>query len=599
VRRKPHPSGAILPILWLVVICLAFGNLQAHHVSAYQQDESTPEPTQEATLEPSATPTPEEDIQPMGTNTVEATLTSEIMVTETATELPSNTPVPSAVPENLVTLTPEARLQIATLSGEYASDEVLIRFRKSASNETILQCLSASNATLLSTIEEISVWVVQVPVGSIAESIAVISACPEVRYAEPNYIAFAANTIPSDPNWTWQYGLVNIRAPQGWDYSTGSTAVTIAIIDSGVDLNHADLAAKIVPGYDFVNNDNIPQDDFGHGTRVAGIAAASSNNGIGVAGVSWGARIMPVKVLNSGGFGFFDDIADGITWAADHGAQVINLSLGSSSTSQTLQDAVNYAYGKGVVLVAASGNSTTSVLYPALYPNVIAVGAVDSANNRTKTSNFGAELDLVAPGYLIYTTTIGGYGYDSGTSMSAPYVSGLAAVLRGMPGNTSPALITSEMQSSAADLGVPGFDIYYGFGLIQMDSALRLVLPPTTIPTPTIIPTLTTIPTPTKFPAPADNRNQFSVPGVPAFIIPSVTNTNVPLASPTATTTITFLPPTTTTEPMSSAPPKAQITLTQQVAQAQSSFPAWQLPCAGLAFLFAGILLLWTARQKR
>ena len=125
-------------------------------------------------------------------------------------------------------------------------------------------------------------------------------------------MASIADTIPSDPNWSLQYGLVNIRAPQGWDYSTGSAAVTIAIIDSGVDLSHADLAAKIVPGYDFVNGDSIPQDDNGHGTHVAGIAAASGNNGIGVAGVSWGARIMPVKVLNAGGNGSFADVAAGI-----------------------------------------------------------------------------------------------------------------------------------------------------------------------------------------------------------------------------------------------------------------------------------------------
>jgi thermitase len=567
MRRQARRQSTIKPVFWLILICIPMWGLglQTLNVSAYQSNESSPSPTLGATA------TLPEEIQPTFTNTTEATLTVES--SETATSLPSIAPV---VPEYSPTSTFTDSPPMPVLSGEYVPDEVLVRFKKSATDESILQCLSPADAAVLSSIEELNVRVVQIPFGKVAESITAISVCPQVRYAEPNYMASIADTIPSDPNWSLQYGLVNIRAPQGWDYSTGSTAVTIAILDSGVDLSHADLAAKIVPGYDFVNGDSIPQDDNGHGTHVAGIAAASGNNGIGIAGVSWGARIMPIKVLNAGGNGSFADVAAGIIWATNNGSQIINLSLGGASASTVLQDAVNYADGKGVLLVAAAGNTGINfILYPARYPNVIAVGAVDSTNNHAGFSNYGPELDLVAPGAAIYSTTIGGYGYNSGTSMAVPYVSGLAAILRGI--NSSPASITSEMESTALDLGAAGFDVSYGFGLIQLDTALKLALPPAPI-------------------IHSGGGNLFSVPGPPTFIV-NVTNTYTPTASPTATSTL--LPPT--------IQPTVSVTLTEVQAspthQKQpmrvQSLHSWQLPCAGLAFLLAGLLLLWAMRRRQ
>jgi thermitase len=566
MRRQVRLQCVIKPVFWLVLICVPLWGLglQTLNVSAYQSEDLTPSPT----LELTATPSPEET-QPTLADTPDATLTAE--PAETVTSLPVIAPL--AV-ENSVVPTSTDSPPLPVLPGEYAPDEVVIEFKKDAPYESILQCLSSSNAMALSSIEELNVWVVRVPFGKVAESTAAISACPEVRYAEPNYVASIADTIPSDPNWNLQYGLVNIRAPQGWDYSTGSAAVTIAILDSGVDLGHADLASKIVPGYDFVNGDAIPQDDNGHGTHVAGIAAATGNNNIGVTGVSWGARIMPVKVLNAAGGGLFANVAAGIIWAADNGAQVINLSLGGSSPSTVLQDAVNYAYGKGVVLVAAAGNTGSNfVLYPAHYPNVIAVGAVDSANNYAGFSNFGPELDLVAPGTSIYSTVIGGYGYKSGTSMSAPYVSGLAAILCGI--NSSPASVTFEMESTALDLGAAGFDDSYGFGLIQLDSALKLALPRGAV-APRVVPV-----------------RQF-----PAIVSLTYTSTPTAFASPTATVTSTLLPP--TIQPTVSATPEALASPTHQKQEmrAQSS-SSWQLPWAGLTFLLAGLLLLWVARRRR
>jgi len=246
-----------------------------------------------------------------------------------------------------------------------------------------------------------------------------------------------------------------------------------------VDYAHPDLAGKLTSGYDFVNNDDIAQDDNGHGTHVAGIAAASTNNATGVAGVSWGARIMPVKVLNASGGGSYANTADGVIWAVDHGAQVINLSLGGTGPSALLEDAINYAHIRGAVVVAAAGNTGNNfVLYPARYPNVIAVARTNSANNWDGSS-FGPEVDLSAPGTLIFSTVVGGYDYNSGSSMSTGFVSGLAAILIGISGNGSPGVIKSQMESTALDIEFAGWDEYTGAGLIQMDAAIQRVLPPT------------------------------------------------------------------------------------------------------------------------
>ncbi len=432
---------------------------------------------------------------------IDDTPTPTIQATDTELQSPAPSASPSAAPTATLTVAPATRIRPtatiesqasdtplppAQLSGDYAPDEVLDPIPAQSRSKMLLAGVSRQPAASVeSEIDELSVLVVKVPNGSVAESIAKLSACPETRLAEPNYLVHIADIIPSDPDWSAQYGLVNIRAPSGWSLSTGSPAVTIAIIDTGVDLGHPDLSAKIVGGHDFVNNDNSAQDDNGHGTHVAGIAAAVTNNGRGVAGVSWGARIMPVKVLDAAGNGTFADVAAGITWAADHGAQVINLSLGGTSASSVLQDAVDYASAKGVVIVAAAGNyGANFVLYPARFPNVIAVAATDSTNARADFSDYGPEVDVAAPGVDILSTFPGGYGYLSGTSMSTPFVAGLAAILRGIPGSGSPDAIAFDMESTALDLGPSGPDSFYGYGLIQMDAAIRLVLPPTPTPLP-------------------------------------------------------------------------------------------------------------------
>lgn len=327
-------------------------------------------------------------------------------------------------------------------------------------------------------VESLNAYIVEVPAGEEADYRARLLQSNDVLFVDYNYYITIAETLPllpDDTNWGVQYGPRAVRADYAWNVTTGSTGVIIAVVDTGLDRAHPEFAGRLAVGYDFVQSDTIPQDENGHGTHVAGIAAATGDNARGVAGMDWQAKIMAVRVLDKNGSGTLANTASGIIWAADHGADVINLSLsGPSFPSPTiLEDATFYAYRKGVVVVAAAGNySSTPVTYPARYPWVIAVGMTDSANNRRSESNYGSDLDLMAPGYSIYSTMPGGYGYKSGTSMSTPFVSGAAALLLTDAKFNTPDRIYEALTQTALDLGAAGRDDLYGFGLLQVDSAL-------------------------------------------------------------------------------------------------------------------------------
>ncbi|MEM9836925.1 MAG: S8 family serine peptidase [Bacteroidota bacterium] len=351
------------------------------------------------------------------------------------------------------------------------------------------------------------------------------------EYVEPNYIGQQGGesgtlTFPDDALFSRQWGLYNdgsfslspstsgadIDMDLAWDIETGSSSVVIAVLDGGMRMNHPDINDRIwvnatetengtdddgndfvddLKGWDFVNDDNDPNDDNGHGTNVGGIIGTEANNGTGYAGIDWNARIMICKITDDQGFGFYSWWSDAIYYAVDNGANVINMSVGGSGNSALLRNAVNYAYNQGVTVVACMMNTDNNVpYYPATFANTIAVGATNPNDQRTTPffwsntsgSNYGPHIDVVAPGNFIYGlshASSSNYNtYWGGTSQAAPLVTGLAALLLAQDGSRTPDDIRSIIQTTAEDQvgdpaeDIPGFDVYYGHGRINAHQAL-------------------------------------------------------------------------------------------------------------------------------
>ncbi len=378
---------------------------------------------------------------------------------------------------------------------------------------------------------------------------AIRQACQELKdqnptydlTCEPNYIVETTRGA-DDPYLGSLWGMSAIQAPAAWDVTTGSAAVTVAVVDTGIEYTHPDLATNIavntgevpangidddqngfvddVYGYDFINNDANPMDDHFHGTHCAGTIGAVGDNGLGVAGVAWNVQLMPVKVLSSTGSGSIASVVAGINYAVHRGVKIISMSLGTSSYSQTLESAIENAKQQGVLIVAAAGNSgQNSDLYP-LYPaastqdNVISVAASTQTDGLASFSNFGAtSVDLAAPGVSILSTTLAqGYGYASGTSMATPHVAGMAAILK----SVNPGLSYSEIKAALLQ-GVDPLPAFSGKtvsgGRANLYRALTLVYPTPTA-TPTQAPDETPTPEPTATPEPSPTPDP-SDPGEP------------------------------------------------------------------------------------
>ncbi|MBL8843962.1 MAG: peptidase S8 [Planctomycetes bacterium] len=353
-------------------------------------------------------------------------------------------------------------------AAERVPDELLVKFRDRA---VAAAAHAQIGATPIEELAQIGVTLVKLPAGLAPERAAALyAALPSVEYAHPNYLSHAVH-LPNDPSWPSQYGPTKIRCEQAWDMQKGDANVVIAIVDTGIDKSHGDLAAKLVAGYDFVSNDTDPDDNNGHGTHCAGIAAALTDNALGVAGVASNCSLMAVKVLNGSGSGSNSDVAAGINWAADHGAHVISLSLGGSAKDATLEAAVNYAWNKGVVVVAAAGNNGNQTkFYPAAYGNCIAVASTDSNDNRSSFSTYGSWVDVAAPGSSIFSTYDGNaYATLSGTSMACPHVAGLAGLIRSHVGPYATATeVRERVQYTTDPVGT-----FVATGRVNAENALK------------------------------------------------------------------------------------------------------------------------------
>ncbi|MBP5427499.1 MAG: peptidase S8 [Clostridiales bacterium] len=299
---------------------------------------------------------------------------------------------------------------------------------------------------------------------------------PDIEYAQPNYV-YSIRYTTSDPFLTYEWGLDQINAHKVWDLNGTDNPPMIAVVDTGVNVQHLDLKSNIVKGYNIVDGTTDVRDDCGHGTHIAGIAAAVTNNSTGIAGVSGNSKILPVKVLDQEGNGYSSDIAAGIKWAADNGAKIINLSLGGSNYDNYLKEAVEYAIKKGCIVVAAAGNEGTyRPTYPAAFEGVIAVAAVDSKNQICNFSNFGRYIDIAAPGLDIYSTSKdGGYEYKSGTSMACAFVSGAIALVWGGSPDKTAAEIEEIIKESANKVDIsPTIDYDIGSGVLDAYGAYKM-----------------------------------------------------------------------------------------------------------------------------
>ena len=391
-------------------------------------------------------------------------------------------------------------------SGNTSPERLLVKFKPGIDANAMAEVHQKTGAKFEYIITGLGVQLVTVPPGQGAAKLSAYRMQKEVSYAEADALAQAVD-VPNDPYLGSQWGLTKVQGSQAWDITKGSRDVDIAILDTGIDLEHPDLATKIVSSVNFTTSPTADANGHSHGTHVAGIAAALTNNNAGVAGLAYDCSLMNVKVLGDDGYGYYSWIAQGIIWAADHGAKVINLSLGGSSASSTLENAVNYAWSKGVVVVAAAGNDgSSSAFYPAYYANCIAVGATDSNDLMPSWSNYSNWVDVAAPGSSIYATMPDNlYGYKSGTSMASPHVAGLAGLLFSVASDSNGNgrvndEVRIKIETSCDNTGI---DVAYGrINAYKAVSGFTSAPVPTPTPAPTPAPTPTPIPEPTPTPAP-------------------------------------------------------------------------------------------------
>jgi subtilisin family serine protease len=357
---------------------------------------------------------------------------------------------------------------------------VLVRFAAGISTPTRTRTLTRHAASVLGAVAGTSF----VKLRTTGDAAAVARALAK----EPGVQAVAldrhrrASMVPNDPRYVAgeQQYLGTVRLPEAWDLLRDASNEVIAVVDTGVDHLHPDLVGRTVPGFNVVEPAALPTDYLplnypgfgGHGTMVAGIAAANTGNATGIAGAAWTGRIMPIKVFRTNGLALDSDIATGIVWAADHGARIINLSLGGPGDSPVLHEAIRYATNQGALVVAAGGNSAgAEPEYPAAFPEVLAVSATDTDGVLTSFSTHGDWIDLAAPGFKITSTIpsadLRQYLTRDGTSFSAPMVSGIAALVRARFPDLAPAQVHERLRLTARDAGPHGIDRFYGHGIVD------------------------------------------------------------------------------------------------------------------------------------
>lgn len=448
----------------------------------------------------------------------------------------------------------------------YVSGRVLIKYRQGAT-ELTLPAKAEEFDLQPSELSCGSVRVYRVRPGTELEAAATLALDPSVEYAEPDYLIFAAGSVaespalafpapilgrpdaesrslsrsewaadaPNDPLYDKQWALSKIEAEGAWKISGGND-ITIAVIDSGTDLDHPEFTGRIVDGYDFVNGDDEADDDYGHGTQVAGVAAAAANNDLGIAGLAWDAKIMPVKVLDNRGRGMSSNLTCALYWVADKGAHVVNISIISFGPSLGMQSAINYAVEEDMLVFAAAGNlfeEGNPVTYPAALEGVVAVAASDKDDGHAWFSSAGSFVDIAAPGVSIFSPfppSHDEFRSVYGTSLASPHGAGLAALILSVAPSLQPLEVARIIQESAADLGDAGRDDKFGHGRVDAQAAMELTL--SSLPEQLFLPSARfPSPTPADTPTPTGTPSETTA-GTPT---PTLSETATPTPTPSST----------------------------------------------------------------
>jgi thermitase len=352
-------------------------------------------------------------------------------------------------------------------SANSVPEKLIVRYRIGADRNQANKVFQVNGAKLEKDIPQLRLSVIRVPEAILDKAKKALEQSGNFEFVERDFTAHGS-AAPNDPGYPAQWHLAKVQGPSAWDLTTGSSSAAIAYIDSGVDPSHPDLAAKLVAGWSFLTGTSNTADVLGHGTAVAGMSAIT-DNATGVAGLTWKNPIMPLVVLDATDYASYSNIASAITYAADHGVRVISISIAGSSPSSTLQSAVDYAWTKNSIVVAAAGNNSTSApYYPAACDKVIAVSASDENDLLAGFSNYGNWIDVAAPGTNIYTTQAGGsYGYWYGTSFSAPIVASVAGLIAAIKPAISATDLVNTLLQSTDDIGAPGFDTSFGYGRVN------------------------------------------------------------------------------------------------------------------------------------
>ena len=437
--------------------------------------------------------------------------------------------VPGAAPVHApVTLPPAAVVAAVTSSpsSKAVPGQLLVRYYAGVQAAASDALEKSHGAAKKAEIGALRLHVVSVPPGSEDAIGRELASDARVELVERDFSVSATGTTPNDYWWPNEWSEIKTRTNLAWDMTQGSSGVVIASLDTGVDLMQPDLQANLVAGYNVLNGSSDATDDNGHGTWAAGVAGATSNNSIGIASYCWHCSLMPVKVLGADGTGTTANVASGIIWATDHGARVISMSLSGTTGTSTLLSAVQYAHSKGVVLVAAAGNSGTATqTYPAAYPEVLGVAGTDPNDALYAWSSYGSWVKVAAPGCSYTTGRSGWFGSFCGTSAAAPAIAGIAGLALSYAGAATNTAVEAALESTAVKISAP-----VAYGRVDAYAALlALGGSSAASPTPTPAPTLSPTPAPTVAPTPTPASTATPAPAVPTLsttLTGAITNKN-------------------------------------------------------------------------